>query len=91
MVNNCTTAKTMAMLKKPPRRGKVPCGVCQGAITDGKVEALLCEGDCGLWYHSGCASVPPSLYRALSNSKDPFICVCCTDTMLKREITVAIY
>ena len=72
----------MAMLRKPP---KVPCGVCQGAITDGKDEALLC--DCGLWFHRGCASVPPSLYKALSNSEDPFICLCCTNILLKHEIT----
>ena len=75
------------MPKKPPRRAKVPCGVCQGAITDGKDEALLCEGNCGLWFHRGCASVPPSLYKTLSNSEEPFVCLCCTNTILKSEIT----
>ena len=51
------------MLRKPPKRGKVPCGVCQGPVVDGKDEALLCEGECGLWFHRGCASVPPSRYK----------------------------
>ena len=82
-----TNSTTGPMLKKPPRRGKVPCGVCQGAIVDGKDEALLCEGDCGLWYHRGCASIPPAQYKSLSNSTDPFICLACTNIHLRREIT----
>ena len=76
---------TSAMPKKPPRR-KVPCGVCQGPIVDGKDEALLCEGECGLWFHRGCASVPPTLYKSLSNSDEPFVCLVCTNLHLKREI-----
>ena len=78
---------TSAMPKKPPRRGKVPCGVCQGSIVDGKDDALLCEGECGLWFHRGCASVPPALYKSLSNSDEPFVCLVCTNIRLKREIT----
>ena len=86
--NKATTNSTMVpMLKKPPRRSKVPCGVCQGPITDGKDEALLCEGECGLWYHRGCASIPPSLYKSLSNSADRFVCLACTNTHLKQEMT----
>ena len=81
-----TSGTTAPMLKKPTRRGKVPCGVCQGAIVDGKDEALLCEGSCCLWYHRGCASVPPNLYRALSNSDEPFFCLSCTNVKLKEEI-----
>ena len=60
--------------------------MCQGPIVDGKGEALLCEGDCGLWYHRGCASIPPALYKSLSNSADPFICLACTNIYLKLEI-----
>ena len=78
---------TSAMPKKPPKRGKVPCGVCQGSIVDGKDEALLCEGECGLWFHRGCASVPPTLYKSLSNSDEPFVCLVCTNIRLKREST----
>ena len=81
-----STTVLAPMPKKPPRRGKVPCGVCQGPIVDGKDEALLCEGDCGLWYHRGCASIPPALYKSLSNSADPFICLACTNIYLKQEI-----
>ena len=76
---------TQAMTKKPLKR-KVPCGVCQGPIVDEKDEALLCEGECGLWFHRGCASVPPPLYKTLSNSDEPFICIVCTNLHLKREI-----
>ena len=83
-----STVASATMPKKPLRRGKVPCGVCQGAITEGKDEALLCEGECGLWLHRGCASVPPSLYKALANSDDPFICLCCSNAILKREIVL---
>lgn len=76
------------MSKKPSRRSKFPCGVCQGPIVDGKDEALLCEGDCGLWYHRGCASVHPNLYTELSNSAEPFVCLHCTNSHLKQEIAL---
>lgn len=79
---------TAPMPKKPPRRSKVPCGVCQGPIVDGKDDALLCEGDCGLWYHRGCASVHPNLYKELSDSSEPFVCLSCTNSHLKREIAL---
>ena len=79
---------TGPMLNKPPRRNKVPCGVCQGAIVDGKDEALLCEGDCGLWFHRGCASIPPCRYKELSNTEEPFICLSCNNVQLKREIVL---
>ena len=77
---------TGPMPKKLPRRGKIPCGVCQGPIVDGKDEALLCEGDCGLWYHRGCTSVPPALYKSLSASDEPFVCLTCNNSHLKQEI-----
>ena len=51
----------------------------------GKNQALLCEGECGLWLHRGCASVPPCLYEKLSNSKEPFVSLTCTNMQLKRE------
>lgn len=53
---------------------------------DGKDQALLCEGECGLWLHRGCASVPPCLYEKLSNSDEPFVCLTCANGQLKREI-----
>jgi hypothetical protein len=77
---------TVTIPKKPDRWGKVACGVCQGPIVDGKDEALLCEGKCGYWLHRGCASVSPNLYRDLSNSEDPFVCLTCTNIQLKEEI-----
>ena len=79
-------SKTSTTAPKKTRRGKVPCGVCQGAIVDGKDQALLCEGECGLWLHRGCASVPPCLYERLSNSDEPFVCLTCANVQLKREI-----
>ena len=69
------------------RRSKVVCAVCQLPIVDGKDEALLCEGECNRWFHRGCASVPPDLYRALSNSDEPFVCLCCTSSLFKQQIT----
>ena len=77
---------TVPMQKKPGRRSKVACGVCQSPVIDGKDEALLCEGKCGYWLHRGCASVSPSLYRDLLNSEDPFVCLTCTNMQLKQEI-----
>ena len=77
---------TVPMQKKPGRRSRVPCGVCQSPVVDGKDEALLCEGKCGYWLHRGCASVSPNLYRDLSNSEDPFVCLTCTNIQLKQEI-----
>ena len=81
-----STVTTAPMLRKPPRRGKVPCGVCQGPVVDGKDEALLCEGKCGLWFHRGCASVPPCLYKELSNSEESFFCLTCANLRLKQEV-----
>ena len=84
---SATTPKaTASTTMKPPRRGRVLCGVCQGPIVDGKDEALLCEGECGYWLHRGCASVSPSLYKELSTSPDPFTCLPCTNSQLKREV-----
>ena len=34
------------------------------------------------------ASVPPSRYKALSNSEDPFVCVSCTNVQLMKEIAL---
>ena len=53
---------------------------------DGKDEALLCEGKCGLWYHRGCASTPLCSYKELSNSDEPFVCLSCANIQLKQEI-----
>ena len=39
-----------------------------------------------LWYHRGCASIPPALYKSLSNSNDPLVCLACTNVHLKQEI-----
>ena len=55
---------------------------------DGKDEALLCEGKCGLWFHRGCASIPLCQYKELTNSEEPFICLSCTNMQLKCEILV---
>ena len=82
------TVSTAPMPKKPARRGKVPFGVCQGLVVDGKDEALLCEGECGLWFHRGCASVPPSRYKILSNSEEPFLCLSCVNVQLMKEIAL---
>ena len=51
-------------------------------------KALLCEGDCGLWFHRGCASIPPCRYKELSNTEEPFICLSCINMQLKREIVL---
>lgn len=82
-----TAIKDMATKRSKVPRSKVPCGVCQAPITDGKDEALLCEGECGLWLHRGCASVPPCRYKALSESDEPFVCLCCSNSQLRRELS----
>ena len=82
------TVPTAPMPKKHLRRGKVPCGVCQGPVVDGKDEALLCEGECGLWFHRGCANVPPSRYKVLSNSEEPFLCLSCVNVQLTKEVAL---
>ena len=76
----------MASKNNPAKRPKVPCGVCQAPVIDGKDEALLCEGECGLWLHRGCASVPPSRYKTLSSSDEPFVCLCCSNYQLRKEL-----
>ena len=76
----------MATNHGPRKRSKVPCGVCQGRVIDGKDKALLCEGECGLWLHRGCASVPQSRYEFLSASDEPFICLCCSNVQLRKEL-----
>ena len=76
----------MASKNGSSKRSKVPCGVCQAPVIDGKDEALLCEGECGLWLHRGCASVPPSRYKTLSTSDEPFVCLCCSNSQLRKEL-----
>ena len=76
----------MASKNVSTKRSKVPCGVCQAPVIDGKDEALLCEGECGLWLHRGCASVPPCHYKTLSTSDEPFICLCCSNYQLRKEL-----
>ena len=84
------SAKKLSTSKKQVaqggRRTKVLCAVCQLPIVDGKDEALLCEGVCNLWFHRGCASVPPDLYKTLSNSDEPFVCLSCSNSLFRREI-----
>ena len=81
------SSSEMATNHGPGKRSKVPCGVCQGPVVDGKDEALQCEGECGLWLHRGCASVPPSRYKFLSTSDEPFVCLCCSNIQLRKELT----
>ena len=81
-----TSIEIMASKNNPAKRPKVPCGVCQAPVIDGKDEALLCEGECGLWLHRGCASVPPSRYKTLSSSDEPFVCLCCSNYQLRKEL-----
>ena len=76
----------MPSKKVPKKVPCVPCAVCQLAIVDGKDEALLCEANCQLWYHRGCASIPPARYRELSTSDEPFVCLSCTVLDQRREI-----
>ena len=72
--------------KTAPCRRKIPCAICQLAIVDGKDEALLCEANCQLWYHRGCASIPPHRYQELSTSDEPFVCLSCTVLDQRRKI-----
>ena len=72
----------MAAKNGSAKRSKVPCGVCQAPVVDGKDEALLCEGDCGHWLHRGCASVPPNTYESLSTTDKPFVCLCCSNQQI---------
>ena len=89
------SAKKSSTTKKPTAQGtsarrknvsKVLCAVCQLQVVDGKDEALFCEGECSLWYHRGCASVPPELYKTLSNSDEPFVCLSCSSSHFKQQI-----
>ena len=36
--------------------------------------------------HRGCASVPPELYKTLSNSDEPFVCLSCSSSHFKQQI-----
>ena len=65
---------------------KANCAVCQQPVVDEKDEALLCEANCQLWYHRGCASVPPKVYQTLADSDEPFICLYCTCIQLKEQV-----
>ena len=80
--------KMSAKNSSAKRSGKVLYGVCQAPVIDGKDEALLCEGECGLWLwlHRGCASMPPSCYESLSTSDETFVCLCCSNYQLKKEL-----
>ena len=88
MIIMLTPGITAPMPKKHLRQGKVPCGVCRGLVVDGKDESLLCTGECELWFHRGCASVPPSHYKVLSNSEEPFLCLSCVNMQLTKEVAL---
>ena len=72
------------------KRNRVTSGVFLGPVTDGKDEALLCEGQCGQWLHCSCAIISPSRYTELSTSSEPFICLSCSNMSqiadLKEEL-----
>lgn len=68
-------------------RRKTLCAVCRLPIVDGKDEAILCEASCQQWYHRGCASLPPERYKELSSTDEPFHCLTCTCTAVKKEMS----
>ena len=50
--------------------------------------SFACEGECGLWLHRGCASIPSSRYESLSTIVTSPLCVsaCCSNFQLKKDI-----
>ena len=89
-IMSAASGKKSASSKKQTSacRRKILCAICQLAIVDGKDEAILCEANCQLWYHRGCASVPPARYKELSTSEEPFACLS-SGTVLDQRRTIA--
>ena len=81
-----STSKTKTGSPRNSRRSKVLCAICQAQVVDGKDNALFCEGDCGLWFHRGCASIPPECHKELANSDEPFVCLSCSNVHLRRVV-----
>ena len=67
---------------------KILCAVCRLPIVAGKDEAILCEASCQQWYHRGCASLPPERYKELSSTDEPFHCLTCTCSDVKKDMSV---
>lgn len=58
-------------------KGKYTCPICSGVVKDTH-EAIFCEGNCKLWFHRCCASVPSHRYSTLADSDEIFLCPSCT-------------
>ena len=76
--------------KLQQRRSNVPRSLVQYAGYKLLTVRMRPSGDCSLWFHRGCASVPPDLYKALSNSDEPFVCLPCTSSLQKQQITATV-
>ena len=64
------------------------CGVCSGKITDGKDEALYCEGRCKTWMHRFCAGVSKIQFEELSsNTQSSYECATCCRELQAQKIT----
>ena len=53
------------------------CDLCCTKISDGKEEAVQCEGVCGLWFHRYCAGISATHFQTLSTTNAPFVCSTC--------------
>lgn len=57
--------------------GKRPkCGTCNKVVAESS-QAILCDFECGFWYHIGCVGVSHNDYDKLSNSKEKWFCNVC--------------
>ena len=84
----CQVIAESPVKSKRGRSDRNFCAVCLGEIVDGKHEAIFCEGRCNMWYHRGCASVSQQLLRELTASEEPFLCLMCSRTAFKEEISL---
>ena len=75
------------MSKKPLRRGKVPRGVCQGAITNGKVRPCYAKVNAVFGFIEAVRASLQACRRSFQAVRIHFICLCCTNAIYKREIT----
>ena len=71
--------------KKQGSAARGSCSICCQVVLD-KDEALFCAGKCQQWLHRYCCSVTEQQYKAITDSKCPFLCPCCDRERQQEEI-----
>lgn len=65
------------------------CIVCEKAIKEATSkskgqDSVFCEGECQDWMHRQCVGMPIPVFKALTKSKAPFLCLYCSNNKIQE-------